>query len=204
MRSQSRWIPVPLLVLMVSPLLALAQQKEVSVAYLRAAMSSLSDRASIVVYATYLPDPGLVEAYGRYLRGKGYSRFSIKDPQTGAEFASMYCAHDSKAFKDLISVTTPTTFRFYGYKDNVETTQSGIFVESVEPYKEVPPEERPSTAPATAASRFRVTVTDNATSNRTVLADVKLGQSYNAAGVTLRIDSEGSVGGTIGIIGPGQ
>ena len=48
-------------------------------------------------------------------------------------------------------------------------------------------------------ARYRVTLIDNATSNRTVLANVTLGRAYNVGGVTVRIDPERNE--AIGVIG---
>jgi len=204
MRFRSRLIPATIVSLMVLTSVSFGQRQELSVAYLRAAVNSLPDHQSVMIYATYLPEPGLVQAANRYIRGgSGYSRFSIKDPQSGAEFSSMYCSHDSKAFKDLISVTEPKTFRFYGYKDDVEMFLTGIFVEAVEPYEEPIVEKTPVSLAASRRGHYRITITDNVTSNRTVLADVTTGRSYVVGGVSISVEpeptptTEGS-----GVIGP--
>ena len=190
MRAQYRLIPALLLSLVAVPLLASAEQKEVNVAYLRAAINTISDREAVVLVATYLPDPGLVEAQGRNERRKGFARFSVKDLKTGTVFTSMYCAQDSAAFKDLIAVTKPTAFRFSCTKDYGESNEPGIFVKSVESYTETATGEGAPAAAAPSEARYRVTLVDNVTSNRTVLADVALGQSYSAGGVTVRIEPE--------------
>jgi len=169
---------------------AIAQEKEYSVSFLRAAAGSLGDRAPVVVVGAYLANPGLLEAQGFYLRGKGFSRFSAKDTQTGAVFTSMYCDQNSKAFSDLVGSKTKN-YRFYGYKDRGEENESGFFVTRVEAIREA---EKPAAAPTTAKS-FRVTITDNATSNRTVVANVSPGQSYAVGGVTFKVEIEPSASG---------
>lgn len=190
MRAQCRLLPAIILSLIAAPLIASAQHKDVSVAYLRAALSTIPDRGSVVLRATYLPDPGLIEPQGRGARGGGFCRFSVKDPKTGTVFGSMYCAQDSAAFKGLIAVTKPTAFYFRGYKDYGEANAPGIFVESVEPSTE-PSSEPTDVAPqASPEVRFRVTITDNVTSNRTILADVAMERAYSVGAVTLSIERE--------------
>lgn len=191
MRARSRLIPITIVSLMVLSSVSFAQRQELSVAYLRAAINSLPDRQPVMIYATFLPDPGLVQAANRYIRGgSGYSRFSIKDPQSGAEFSLMYCSHDSRAFKDLITVNEPKTFRFYGYKDDVEMFLTGIFVETVEPYEEPIVEKKTASSSASRTGHIRITITDNVTSNRTVLADVTTGRSYVVGGVSISVEPE--------------
>ena len=190
-----------MLSLVTLPLIASAEQNDVNVAYLRAALSTIPDRGPVILLASYLPDPGLVEPQGRSTRRRGFVRFSVKDLKTGTVFGSMYCAQDSAAFKKLIAVTKPTAFRFRGYKDYGEANESGIFVDSVEPYAETSSSgESSPTDAARAETRYRVTIVDNATSNRTVLSDVAMGRSYNAGGVTVRIEPVRNE--RIGVIGP--
>jgi len=200
MRAQCRLLPVLVLSLVALPLIASAQHKQVTVAYLRAALSTIPDHGAVVLLATYLPDPGLVEPQGRGARGGGFCRFSVKDPKTGTVFGAMYCAQDSAAFKGLIAVAKPTAFYFRGTKDYGEANAPGIFVESIEPSSE-PSGEQISVAPQPPSeARFRVTITDNVTSNRTVLADVAMERSYSVGAVTLSIEREPT--GEVGGIGP--
>ena len=200
MRIQYRLFSAFMLSLVTVPLIALAEPKEVNVAYLRAAITTLSDRESVLVVATFLPDPGLVEPQRRWGRQGGVAQFSIRDIKTGAVFTSMYCMQNSSAFKDLIAIAKPTAFRFRGYKGDGERNEAAIYVTSVESYTEAAISESSKAGVVPSDARYRVTIIDNATSNRTVLADVAIGRSYNAGGVTLRVEPERNE--EIGVIGP--
>jgi hypothetical protein len=163
-----------------------AQTKEISVAYLRAAIGSLPDRAAVQLTALFLPEQGLLEASGSHLRGKGYCRFSVRDPRSGVIFASMYCRQDSPVFKELVASSGPQNYRFSGYKDYGEQNEPSIHVTSAEALAEKPvriPGEK-------GAKTFRVILRDQAGSNQTELANVILGKTYNAAGITFTVEEE--------------
>jgi hypothetical protein len=164
-----------------------AQTKDISVAYLRAAIGSLDDRSSVQLNAGFLPDPGLVEATEKNMRGKGYSRFTVKDPRSGVVFSSMYCRQDSQAFKELISGGAKT-YRLSGYKDYGEMNEPAIIVTGVGPYTEKPG----AGGEAKGAKTLRVIIRDNVSSNRTELANAVLGQAYSVGGITIQIEEESS------------
>jgi hypothetical protein len=166
------------------PGLVSAQTKDISVAYLRAAVGTIGDRSAVQLNAAFQPDPGLVEATGNYLRGKGYCRFSVKDPQSGVGFTSMYCRQDSPAFKELINPGAKT-YRMSGYKDYGEQNEPSVFVTGV-----VALPEKGGKAGEDKGRTFRVIIRDNGSSNRTELANVVLGQTYSVAGITLQIEAE--------------
>ena len=168
----------------VFPVVVLGQTKEISVAYLRAAVGTISDRSSVQLNAVFLPDPGLVEATGNYLRGKGYSRFSVKDPQSGVVYTSMYCRQDSQAFRELINPGAKT-YRMSGYKDSGEQNEPSIFITGV-----LALPEKGGKVGDEKGRTFRVIIRDNASSNRTELANVVMGQAYSVAGITLQIEAE--------------
>jgi hypothetical protein len=172
---------------------ASAQTKEISVSYLRAAIGSLDDRSSVQLNAVFMADPGLVDSTGNYLRGKGYSRFSVKDPRSGVVFTSMYCRQDSQAFKELINSSTKT-YRLSGYKEYGEQKEPAIIVTGVVPSAE----KGGAVSGGPGARTFRVILVENASSNRTELANVALGQAYNVAGFTLQIEEESSPAAGVG------
>ena len=131
MRAQCRWRRAFLLCFVAVTSMASAEQKDVTVAYLRAALTTIPDHGSVILIATYLPDPGLVEPQGRRVYRQWFIRFSVKDLKTGTVFGSMYCAQGSAVFKSLIAGTKPTAFRFYGSKEYGESNEAGGFVNSV-------------------------------------------------------------------------
>lgn len=174
----------------VFPVVVLGQTKEISVAYLRAAVGAIGDRSSVQLNAVFLPDPGLVEATGNYLRGKGYSRFSVKDPQSGVVFTSMYCRQDSPAFRELINPGSKV-YRMSGYKDSGEQNEPSIFITGV-----VALPEKGGRVGDEKSRTFRVIIRDNASSNRTELANVVLGQAYSVAGMTIQLEAEPAATGS--------
>ncbi|MBN1557707.1 MAG: hypothetical protein JW951_06135 [Lentisphaerae bacterium] len=166
-----------------------AQSSKVSVRYLRAAAGGLRERATVSVEGVYLAEPGLVEARGTYVEGKGYSRFAVKDPVTGVVFDDMYCGQGTSAFDTLLDTLEPKLFEFSGYKDDADRDRPAIFVERVRLIGDPPgadPEEPRETGPAT----YRIIVTDAATSNRTVLVNVRPGRAYSLLGATLVLEKE--------------
>lgn len=166
----------------------LAQTREMSVSYLRAALGSVQDRTKMTLEAIYSPDPGMVEATRFYLHNKGYSRFSVQDSRSAGAFTSMYCSQENKAFKDLVAIQRPSKVRLSGYKDYGEDNESAFFVTGVEVF-EVP------TKPTVVSQEkeegtFRVTINNAAAGTKTVLANVSPGKSYTVEGTTLMIEHE--------------
>jgi hypothetical protein len=161
--------------------------RHLSVSYLRAALGSLEDRTSVSVLGEYVGESGMVEATGYYLRNKGYSRFTIQDPATGVAFGSIYCSHDSSVFNELLTVRGKKRYVFHGYKGTAEGRKDGFFVTSLTAVA-VPAAESPEVA--AGPRTFRVTVIDQATSNRTVMVNVELGKPLNLMGSTLIIEAE--------------
>lgn len=154
--------------------------------YLNAALGSIAARAKVSVRAEYSSADGMREATESYLRNKGYSRIVLRDPVSGASFDKAYCAHDSKAFEDLIGVHGKKVFIFECERGTGENRRPALFIESLLAVRQQPE----AIPPTVQAATFRVTLTDAATSNRTVLANVELGREYSVAGVKLKIESE--------------
>jgi len=180
----------------------IAQTREVSVPFLRAAIGSLADRTTVTLEAVYLPDPGLVESTGRYMRGKGFSRFSIRDPQSVGIFTSMYCAQDNKAFKELLTIQEPTRVRLYAYKDSGENSEAALLVTGMEVMAE--PVKKVMATQGKVNGPFRVTIKDTTSGTKTILTNVMVGKSYTIEGMTLMIElekeleaQEGELSGTL-------
>jgi len=169
-----------------------AQTKDVTVTYLRAAAGSLSDRATVTFDAVYVPGSGMVEASGWTMRGKGVSRFSVRDPLSPAVFTGMYCAQDSKAFKQLVSIESAKVVHFYGYKGDGEGREAGIYVTSVEILES--PVKKVQETGDKPGQTFRVTVKDKESGTKTVLANVILGKTYTVEGLTVTVDAEAESG----------
>lgn len=168
---------------------ALSQEGSVSVGFLRAALGSISDRASVSVLGEYSGADGLVDARGTYLRNKGFSRFTIREPHTGVTFGSVYCAHNSPVFNELLGVKGTERFVFQGVKGRGEHKEDAVFVTSLRVV-------RGPAAPAsveTAPQRFTITIIEQATSNRTVMVNVELGKPVNLLGATLMVEEEEQV-----------
>jgi hypothetical protein len=179
---------------------ARAQNKETSVPYLRAAISSLSVNDRVTFTAIYDAQAGLQVATGRYLRGKGYSRFVVIDPKSGVFFDSAYCLQESKVFSDLLEVKGRQTFVFYGYKDRGESKEDAVIVTQAE---RVGPETAPG-AKATAElpkRTFRVTLTDLSTSNQTVIVNVEPGKPCRLLNSLILVEEESAPTGVQSIGG---
>jgi len=167
-------------------------QREVSINYLRAALGSLSDRERIAFEAVYAASDGMDQATETPLRGKGYSRLTLRDPNSGATFDDVYCEHDSRVFNTLLPVQADKRFRFEAYKDQGERRVDAIFLTAATPVR-TPPAEAASPPPSRPTG-FRVTMIDHSTSNRTVLVNIELGKPYNLMGTTLLIEAEDETG----------
>jgi len=188
MRNVTRGFWFSLLVVLLGAAPAAQAQRAVSVNYLRAALGALADRERISLEAVYVGSQGMDQATETPLRGKGYSRLTLRDPDSGATFDDVYCEHDSRVFNTLLSVQADTLFRFEAYKDDGERRRDAIFLTSATRVRTPPAE---TASPARAAPRtFRVTMIDHATSNRTVLVNIELGKPYNLMGATLLIEAE--------------
>lgn len=173
-----------------------AQVKEVSIPYLKAAIGSIDNRGRVKVKGTYDGALGLSEAGGRYLRNKGYSRFSVNDMEGRTSFESFYCHRDSKAFDSLIDVAGSSPFILYGYKERGEDGRDAIFVTNVTriPEPEKPGEDETGAEEGAVGEEtrktYRITMMDAASSNRTVLVNVELGKPYNLLGTVLVVEEE--------------
>jgi hypothetical protein len=165
-------------------------QREVSVGYLRAALGSIRDRERVAFEADYLGEQGLREARGAYLRNKGFSRFTIRDAASGAVFDSIYCEHGSSVFKQLLQARSTKRFRFEATKGTGEDRKDAIFVTSAVEVRQAAADTPPPPDPQPLPRSLKVTLTDHATSNRTVLVNIELGKTYNLMGASLRIEAE--------------
>lgn len=165
-----------------------AQSKTVNVAYLRAAITAIDDRSKVRVTAKFDAASGLQIAERLWLRGKGFSRFKIIDPETGAMFEEMYCKHGSKVFETLIEATEDTIYTFTGERGRGDMRDPAIFVSDVREEFRSRRKQQP-VAPKGPRS-YRVVMTDLASSNRTVLVNVELGKPYNVFGTQLVIEEE--------------
>ena len=189
MRTQYRVLPILVVLAAVFNGRALGQGEEVSVKFLRAAVSSIAYDEKIVVTGEYSEADGLLEATGRFLRGKGYSQFSIKDPDSGVTFDAAYCHRDTKAFRDLMKVSGSKRFKFYGSKARGERDEEAIFVTSVTEVEE-PVEGVGSGRSRAGSGTYRITMVDKVTSNKTVLVNIQVGKPYSLFGSTLILEEE--------------
>jgi hypothetical protein len=176
------------------PVSAVAQDKDISVSYLRAAVSSLADGTRVRLPGDYSAAEGLHDATGVYLRNKGYSRFTIRDGDI--EFRNVYCPYDSKAFAELLKVKGTRRFIFSGYKQRGERHEDAIFVTDVE---EVPEREQPKDV-VQIGKVYRLTMIDNTSSNRTVLGNIELGKPVRFLGTTLVLDEEAQDSGGVEVL----
>ena len=179
---------VVLLLALAVPLITNAQTKDVTVAYLRAATGSLPDHANVSFDALFASDQGLVEAQSWNLRGRGISRFSVKDPQSSVIFPNLYCNQDTSAFKELIKVNGTKLLHITGYKDEGEKYEPSIYVTSVEvlptPAKVVADESRSTT------NSVRIVLKDTSSGSKTVLVNVVPGKTYTVDNLTLTVELE--------------
>lgn len=190
-------------------LVANAATKEVTVGYLQAAASSLTDQTEVTVTAVYPGVASLRDCHGLYLRNDGYSRFTIKDPQSKAVFDSMYVLQTTKAFPVLVKANGQRRMTFRGYKERGEDHDDAIFVTSVEDLGPAGPPAGPAPgtvtgsvtetatsdvgvlpAPTIPPRAYRVTITDNATSNRTVIINIETNRPYTVNGTTVVVEQE--------------
>jgi hypothetical protein len=174
----------------VMPGAAEAQKKTVTVGYLRAAMASIRDRTSVTVRGEYVSREGLVGVTGRYMRGQPFSRFSIKDPSSRKTFGSMYCEHDTDAFNTLLETSGRRVFDFHGEKGTGEVGESAIIVRKVELVTDLEAPDEDDKPGDGDGRTLRVTLTETATGNRTVLVNVVKGQVYKVADLTLVVEDE--------------
>ena len=172
---------------------AWGQKKVLSAAYLKASIGAIDDRRSVSIRAEYLIDPGMAQAEGWRLRNKGYSRFSIRDPQTGALFESMYCRQESDVFWQLLRAEENTVFTFHGDKGSGEDREDAIFVDRVDSVLLTPTAIARRIADQDeqeAAPPMRVTIVNEETGTRTVLTGIKRGTPVKVEGLTITVDDE--------------
>ena len=171
---------------------AWAQKKVLTAAYLKASISAIDDRSTVSILGEYRVDPGMAEAKGRGLRNKGFSRFSIRDPRTGAIFTSMYCKQESDVFWKLLRTRDNTRFTFRGEKGRGENREGAIFVDRLENVL-LPPKvvaERVAGTEPVKNSQFRVIITNAETGVRTVLTRVDRGVPVRVDSLTILIEDE--------------
>ncbi len=188
MNAGSRGCVVLVAGLMMIPFGAQGQTKEVTVSFLRGAAGSLADRAAVTLEAVYVPEPGLVEAKGRNLKGKGFSRFTVRDPQSQGTFTSVYCSQDSRVFKELVEIEGAKMVRLSGYKDYGEDKEAALFVTGVEVLNS--PVKLVNADGASPGGTFRVIIKDSTSGNRTVVANVVTGKVYKVDNLSLSIEAE--------------
>jgi len=165
-----------------------AEGKQVTVAFLMAAASSLPDHADVSFNAIYDVQRGMVEPKSWNMKGRGLSRFSLKDPHSQVVFENVYCAQDSKPFKELVNLESNKMIHVSGYKDSGENNQASIYVTSVEvvPDPVVPaPEEK-----AAITGSFRVILKDTVSGTKTVLANVVPGRTYAIDNLVVTLEVE--------------
>lgn len=176
------------LAMMMIPIAGLAQTREVSVSYLRAAASSLPDRATVSFDAIFVAEQGMIEPQAWNMKGRGLSRFTVKDPQSAVLFANMYCPQDSRAFKELIKLDSSRPIRITGYKADGENNQPSIYATAVEVLPL--PEVRKGDDKAPAPKTLRITLKNANSGTRTILANVVPGKSYTVDDLTLTVETE--------------
>jgi len=168
------------------------KKKVLTAAYLRASIGALDNRSSVTVRGEYLVDPGMVEARERGLRGKGYSRFSIRDPKTGTVFTSMYCKQESDVFWQLLKSEGNTAFTFHGEKNRGEDREDAILVDRLESVLLTPKAiaERIANAAEQEETPLRVILENEETGTRTVLTGIKRGTPVKVEGFTITVENE--------------
>ena len=171
-----------------------AQKKVLTAAYLRASVGALDERSSVVVRAEYLGSPGMVAAEGRGLRNKGFSRFSIRDPETGAVFDSMYCKQESDVFWRLLKSKTDALLVFRGEKSRGEDREDAIMVDRLENVLLSPSEVAARVAKEEPVEvkqpQLRVTLVDEETGVRTVLTHIERGTPVRVDGLMIVVEDE--------------
>ncbi len=181
-----------------------ALHQDVSVKYLVAALGTLKIRDRISVTALYVGSDGMEEAVRGPLRNKGLTRFYIKDPASSAVFDLMYCEVGSAVFKTLIDINDDTkAFVFKGVKMQGENNRGSIIVKSVRIARNVPKPvsvNGPAATGSTVPDKFRIIMINQATSNRTVTADVVLGEKYDIQGNTVIIQNMNDKSSNVGVM----
>jgi hypothetical protein len=171
---------------------AWAVHKNVTVKYLIAALGTIDMRDRISVTAAYIGSEGMEEAVRGPMRNKGVAKFYIKDPTSSAVFELMYCEVNSPVFKTLVDINDDTqVFIFEGVKSQGEDRRGSIMVKSIRPARNIPQPVAVSGPDAGNASpdKYRIIMINQATSNRTVTADVELGEKYEIMGNTVIIEN---------------
>lgn len=190
-KTRLTWIMVLALSLFVHCGMVRAQTKEVTVPYLRAAVGSLDNRDRVVLRAEYNATTGLREVTQIFLRGKGYSRFQVTDPETGLAFDDIYCMQDSKAFGKLLKTTKNTVFLFTGYRGRGERKEPAVIVTDVRAVRTYNDAANKDAAPLPEPpTKFQLMITDRVSSNTTIITNVELGKPYSILGSTLVIEEQ--------------
>ena len=180
-------------IICMSAINGLAIQKTVTVQYLNAALGTIEMRDRVSVTAIYVGSEGMEEAVKGTLRNKGLSRFYIKDQVSGAVFGFMYCDIKSSVFKTLIDINSDEkAFVFECVKSQGEDRRGALIVKSIRTARNVSPQSVAVSGPTardSAPDKYRIIMINQATSNRTVTADVALGEKYDIMGHTIIIEN---------------
>ena len=177
------------------------QSSEMTIRYLRAGMGSIPYLGNIIVIGEFVTNPGLQDVRWRY-EGNPCSQFSIRGPKSNARFDAMYVQEGSAPFKALLDAKPDQVFRFYGFKGHGpgEPAQDVIYVTNVEPVQLPAEETNAPPVSAAATESFRLVITDNTTSNSTILRHIAPNQSYQASGITVTLQKEKAVSKDIGVV----
>jgi hypothetical protein len=149
---------------------AAGQTAEMSVKYLKAGMGTIPLRGDVIVVGQYVTTPGMQDTGWRY-GGTPQSQFSVRSPKSSVTFDMMYAEEGSAAFKTLLDAKPEQVFRFSGFKAHGPAESDAIYVTKVELIQTLSAETNAPPA-AAAVESFLLIVTDNATTNRTVIPHV--------------------------------
>ncbi len=191
--------------------MAFGGHQTVTVRYLNAALGTIDIRERITVTAAYVGTDGMEEALKGPLRSKELTRFSIKDPTSSAVFELMYCKINSDVFNKLININDNNhIFTFEGIKTQGEYRNGAIIVQSIKPARKkyiqsvtaANTENAGGTTAGEASTpeKYRIIMTDQATSNRVITTDVELGKKYDILGNTVVIEKMNSNSSNVEII----
>lgn len=169
-----------------------AQKKVITASYLRASIGAIDERSSVTIRGEYLLSPGMVEAAGRGLRNKGFSRFTIRDPQTGAQFDSMYCKQESDVFWQLLKTKENTAFTFHGKKGRGENREGAIFIDRLENVLLTPAAiaRRVANTEPAPLPQLRITILNKETGLRTLLTNISRGESVMVDDLIITVEDE--------------
>ena len=171
-------IIVTLAIMAFTPCMA-AEQNEVSVKYLTAAIGSIANNTKVLVRGSYGDDLESVITW------KGYSQFRIRDKE-GNRFGFMICKTDGDVFRRLLDTAKGTPLLFECQKYQLEGRFNDCLV--VLNFRAV---ETQKTKPDDSASKdkYKVTITSTAGS-QTVVTNVSLNAPFQAGSLRITIEKE--------------